>query len=280
MKKMINIDDFSTNKKVDNKLFALILGIRGAGKSSVIGTLNTKTILISSSLESHGIQAAQALASSESIYSILYDIDSTTNKQLKADEALINLHNILDFLLTSEDIKNQIGAIALDSFSAVDKTLLATTRIASETNNWAAGDIMEIEHLNIIRKLKELHRKGFHILATMPIISLYDENGFYTEARQDIRGVRTASTICGIFPEILPILRYENQHIFQMDLTIKKSSKDVKKGTERATISNPRITGLTYQDLSSISEDLVLPADLSYIYKLKKTKLEGAINND
>lgn len=268
MKQIISFEQFKSQPKIENKLFAIIAGIRGSGKSTVLGTLNVPTLIITSSFEAHGVEAARAIGR-DNILSVLYDIEE--EKQLKADDALKNLHNILDFLINSEDILKNIQAVALDSVSAIDKTLLETTRIVTEKNNWTVIDLMEFEHLKILKKLKELHRKGLHVLTTMPILARFDEDGFYVSASPELRGTKTSAIISGSFYEILPITKYRGEYIFQMDLSIKKVSKDAQ-GNEKATIAHPRITGLLTQDLMQVSKDLILPADLDYVYKLKQAK--------
>lgn len=253
----------------DNKLFALIVGIRGSGKSSVLGTLGMKTFLITSTLESHSLTAAKAMGGNN-IIPFLYDVDDA-QKQLKPDAAIEKLHDILSFLLESPDVLTHVQAIALDSIGAIDKTLLETTRIITEKNNWAVIDIMETEHLRIIRKLKELHRKGLHILVTMPIIATFDEDGLYTTAAPEIRGIKTSSVISGVFPDILPITKYHGQFVFQMDMTMKKVSVD-KQGKEKVFIAHPRINGVLQDEIKEASPELLLAADLSYINEFKQRK--------
>lgn len=268
----ISFENFKNQSKLysEEKLFCLIAGVRGAGKSTTIGTLNLPTLLIASSLESHAIEAAQ-LFGAQNITSTLYDVDDK-NKQLRADAALANLHEILDFLINSEDLLNNIKVVALDSISAIDKTLLETTRILGEKNGFERPKLVEQEHLKIIRKLKELHRRGLHVLATMPILATYNEDGFYTSVKPEITGITTTSSISGIFPEVLVVGRADNQHVFQMNLVIKKTGKDTS-GADKQIIFHPRITGLSHQDLlEAAGEDLLLPADLDYIYRLKQAK--------
>lgn len=269
--KQLSFDYFKGQNKVvnENKLFTLLTGIRGAGKSTVIGTLGVRTFLLATTLESHAVTASKIFGGNN-IISTLFDTDED-NKQMKPDAALTNLHAILDFLINSPDLLNNIDCVALDSVSAVDKILIETSRILQEKNGFEQLKILEQEHLKIIRKLKELHRKGLHVIATMPILATFDENGFYATAKAEIRGVTTTSNIAGNFDDILVIAKPEKDYIFQMDLMIKKVGKDMT-GLEKSVVFRPRITGLSEQDLLHISPDLVLPADLSYIYQLKVAK--------
>ncbi len=264
-----NLRQASKQHEENHKLFAIVMGIRGAGKSTVLGTLGVKTFLIASASESHAVTASK-LYGGENIISSLYDVDET-GKQLKADLALANLHNLLDFLLTSEDLLENIECVALDSFSAIDKTLMETSQILQEKNTWAQMDMMEMQHLKIIKKLKELHRRGLHVVTTMPILGTFDENNLYVTAKQDMRGIRTPSTIISNFPEVLVICRPEREYCFQMDLTMKKTGKTVS-GEDKVFITHPRITGLGLDDLLKVSPDLLIPADLNYIYQLKQAK--------
>ena len=263
-----------SNHLTENKLFCLISGIRGAGKSTIIGTLGVPTLLISSTLESHSFVAAKVFGQ-DNIIPVLYDVDDD-NKQLKPDKALEKLHLILDYLLSTENVLGDIQCVAVDSFSAIDKTLIETTRVIQEKNAFESMKVLEQEHLKIIRKLKELHRKGLHILATMPILASFDEDGFYVTAKPEIRGVTTTSNIAGNFNDILVVAKYGKDYVFQMDLLIKKVGKDMT-GNEKQIVFHPRINGLSYQDLLHVAggEHLLLPADLQYIYKLKLTK-QGA----
>jgi len=273
--KTINFDTFKNYSKqlTDNtKLFILIGGIRGAGKSTVIGTLNKRTLLIASTLEAHAVQASK-LYGGDNISAILYDVDEN-QRQVKPDAAMANLHSYLDFLISSDDLLSNYDAIALDSMSAIDKTLLETTRIVQEKNGFEQMKIIEQEHFRVIRKLKELHRKGLHVIATMPILATFDEDGFYHTVSPEIRGITTTSNISGIFDDVVVIAKPDNEHLFQMNLMIKKTGKAMN-GVEKKLIFKPRITGLSDNDILSISPDAVLPADLSYIYQLKLAKKKG-----
>jgi hypothetical protein len=268
---MISFDSFKKNAGSfnDDKLFCLLTGVRGAGKSTAIGTLNVPTFLIASALESHAIEAAKLLNSN--IIPTLYDVDDN-GKQLKPDAALINLNNILDFLISSDDLLKNVEAIALDSMSAVDKTLLETSRVLSEKNGFEKMKIVEQEHLKIIKKLKEIHRRKVHVLATMPIMAIYDENGLYASAKPELSGVTTTSNIAGNFNDVLVVGCMNGQYVFQMDLLIKKTGKEMS-GADKQIVFHPRITGLSKQDLiAAAGEALLLPADLDYVYQLKKAK--------
>lgn len=270
--KTLSFDYFNNQQKnyIEPKLFALISGIRGAGKSTVIGTLKLKTLLITSVLESHAVSAAR-IYGNDNVISTFYDIDEN-NKQLKPDVALNNLHNILDFLIDSPDLLDNIQALSIDSVSAIDKTLMDTSKILLEKNGFESMRIMEQEHFKIIKKLKELHRKGLHILVTMPILSTFDDNGFYLTAKPEIRGVTTTSNIAGIFDDILVVGKIEGNYLFQMDLLITKAGKEVS-GAEKSISFHPRISGLSKQDIFKISkESMLLPADLNFIYRLKQAK--------
>lgn len=269
----INIDTLKAQSASlkSTKLFALLAGIRGSGKSTVIGTLGVPTLLIASTLESHAIDASQ-LFGGDNIIPTLYDVEDETQVQLKSDAAISKLHSILDYFLSEESKISDIQAIALDSFSAVDKTLMTTARILQESNAFEVMKIMENEHLRIIKKLKELHRKGFHIIATMPILASFDDDGFYLSAKPELRGITTTSNIIGSFSEVLVVGRFGNDYAFQMDLLLKKAGKEVS-GIDKIFVSHPRITGLSRQDLIEAGgEQLLLPADLSYVYQLKKSK--------
>jgi hypothetical protein len=267
----ISFENFrkNANNFEDDKLFCLLAGVRGSGKSTAIGSLKVPTLLIASSLESHAIEASKLF--NENIIPTLYDVDEN-GKQLKPDAALNNLNNILDFLIDSNNLLNDIEAVALDSMSAIDKTLLETSRILSEKNGFEKMKIIEQEHLKIIKKLKEIHRKKIHVLATMPIMASYDEDGLYTSAKPEITGITTTSNIAGNFNDVLVVGYTENQYVFQMNLVIKKSGKEAS-GAEKQIIFHPRITGLSKQDLiAAVGDNLLLPADLDYVHKLKKAK--------
>lgn len=257
----------------DTKLFALIAGIRGSGKSTILGTLKESTLLIASTLEAHAIESASLFGQGQ-IIPTLYDVDENS-VQMKPDEALANLHKILDFLISSDELTNNISAVAIDSVSAIDKTLLGTTRVIQENNGFEVMKLLENEHLRIIKKLKELHRKGLHVLATMPILASFDEDGFYVTAKAELRGITTTSNIAGSFSDILVVGRFGSEYAFQMDLLFKKVGKEVS-GAEKQLVFHPRIAGLSHQDLMEVGgPQLLLPADLSYIYQLKKSKREG-----
>lgn len=257
-------------KQPSEKLFCLISGIRGSGKSTAIGTLKVPTLLICSSLESHAVNAAKVFGHDDIIFT-MYDVDDD-EKQLKADDAISNLHAILDYLIIAPNLLENIQCVALDSISAVDKTLLETTRILQEKNGFECMKIMEQLHLRIIKKLKELHRRGVHILVTMPIMAAFDEDGYYLSAKPEIRGVTATSNIAGIFSEVLVAAKIRNTRVFQMNLLFKKSGSEVS-GDKKEIAFHPRINGLSDEDISILSEGtFVLPSDLNYIYQSKLSK--------
>lgn len=271
----ISFDNFRTQSLSlkDTKLFALIAGIRGSGKSTILGTLEEPTLLIASTLEAHAVESATLFGQSN-IIPTLYDVDENS-VQMKPDAALANLHAILDYLLNSDELTKNISAVAIDSVSAIDKTLLSCSRVLQESNAFTVMDIIENEHLKIIKKLKELHRKGLHILATMPILASFDEDGFYLSAKPELRGIRTTSNIAGSFSDILVVGRFGNEYAFQMDLLLRKVGKEVS-GVEKQLVFHPRLAGLSRQDLLAVAgEQLLLPANLAYIYGLKKSKREA-----
>ncbi len=259
----------NASKLTEDKLFCLLVGIRGAGKSTAIGSLKVPTLLIASSLESHSIEAVQMF--NPNIIPTLYDVDEH-GKQLKPDLALNNLHSILDYLIETDELENNIEAVAIDSFSAIDKTILEISKVITEKNGFERPKVIQQEHLKVIRKLKEISRRNIHVIATLPIMAALDDEGLYANAKPELTGADTTSIICGIFNEVLPVTKIGHQYIFQMELVIKKTGKD-SAGADKSIISYPRITGLSKQDLlAAAGENLLLPADLDYIVQLKKAK--------
>lgn len=268
--KSFTFEDLKT-KSAPQKLFCLVSGIRGAGKSTVIGTLGVPTLLICSAMESHAVHAAKVFGE-DNIKYYMYDVGED-DKQLKPDLAIANLHQVLDYLISTPNLSENIQCVALDSISAIDKTLIETSRILSEKNGFESMKIMEQEHFRIIKKLMELHRKGVHIIVTMPVMAAFDEEGYYISAKPEIRGVTTTSNIAGIFAEVLVTAKIASKHYFQMNLLFKKSGKDASSGDKKEISFHPRITGLSDEDISHVSnETFLIPADLSYIYKLKLAK--------
>jgi hypothetical protein len=250
-----------------SKLFALIAGVRGQGKSVNIGTLNVPTLLITSTMESHGVKSAK-LFGGELITSVFYDLDDA-GKSLKPDSAITRLHTILDYLISLPDLLTHYTCIAIDSITSVDTTILATTRL-TQANGFDAPKFSKHEHLRVLQKLKELHRRGVHIIVTMGIMATFTDGNLYRTAKPVLYGTTTTDTVTSLFDEVLVIVKQDTEYLYQMDLRIKKAGKEVS-GDEKQIAFYPRIAGIAdSQIVDMFGDGMLIPANLAYIYKLKQ----------
>lgn len=258
----------------NNKLFLVLLGASGNGKSFTQGTFGVKTLYLYCQGESHGPKSAATLGK-DNIVPICIDRDETG--ELKADDALKRLNNILDDI---EGIKKAgFGAISLDGFTELEGLVRASTRFTIMTttdsgkhNGFAEPAATLFQFKEIISKLKRLQRgAGVHVCVTEILnVKEMNDEGLVLDATPSLLGYSVAVGVVQQFDDVVIIGRMQKKdkisYRFQLMAAATKVSKDGVTGEIKKTFNfSPRLTGVDILSLPA-----TLEANLSELIKIKK----------
>lgn len=257
----------------NNKLGALILGQSGAGKSSVAGTFNCKTLYLYTTGESHGAKAAGSLGGTNVFPVCLDYVDGVA---VGPDAAY---QRLLDILSDVDGIKSQkFGAIVLDGATELEVLIRATNkwRIRCQTdkgkhNNFAEGPATLALFRPVIDGLKDLQRKlGVHFAVTCVLdVQALADNGEVLESKPRLSTYAVAEGIVQQHEDIVVVGRMTNPqgeiaHRLQFLAGVTRESKDAAGVVKKSINFNPRLAGLGVHKLPQ-----TLPADLNQLAALK-----------
>ena len=267
-------------KDLDNsKLFLLLLGASGNGKSYVQGTFGCKVLYLYTKGEDHGPKSATRSAEASGLGTeiIPVRIDHDGTKELNADESLQRLHAILDDVAGIKAAG--IGALTLDSFSELEhlvrasrKFIAMTTTDAGKHNGFAEAGATLFQFKEIIGKLKRLQKEAkIHICATeiLTIKELNDE-GLILDSSPQLIGYSVATGVVQQFDDIMIIgkMSKKDKIAYRLQLVAEsgKMSKDAITREVKKTFNfSPRLTGVDILNLPS-----TLDANLLELAKLKQ----------
>ncbi len=258
----------------NKKLFLVLLGSSGNGKSTAQGTFGCKTLYLYTQGENHGPQAARTFGK-DNVVPVCIDRDG--EKMLSADESIKRLHSILDDV---EALKNEgFEAISVDGFSELEdlvrnttKFKIMTTTDSGKHNGFAEAGATLFQLKEIVSKLKKLHRMlKIHVCATEILtVKELGEDGTILDSAPQMLGYSVATGILQMFPDVLIIGRMQKKdkvsYRFQMLASSNKTSKDgVTQEVKKTFNFSPRITGIDILSLPS-----TLDANLAELAKLKE----------
>lgn len=273
----INLPNFSLEdlRKKDiakpNKLFCLILGPRGVGKSTLISTTTLPTLLINFKREEHGLIAARSM--NKDIVSLM--VDEVDGHKLNDRETYSRIFEVLDWIKNDEQVEKEIKVIAFDSFGVVDRIVQKHPFVAA-ANSYDKGKVSLQLHMDIVDKLSELKHK-FHVLVTMPGTSKIDHDGQIIEMIPDIVGFNAVGSVAGIFAQVLPLRCDSRVRLIDMYALINKTGKTMSGEVKRSPFY-PRLTGLVDDEIDKLTNNTgLLPADLSHILRIYKAKELGKL---
>lgn len=262
----------------NNRLFLLLLGPSGNGKSYVQGTFGCRVLYLYTKGEDHGPKAAREaatrLAAGTEIMPLRLDLDN--DKELTSDETLKRLHSILE---DSESIKlAKIGAVVLDSMTEIEHLIRSsshfkqmTTTDSGKHNGFAEAGATLFQFKEIIAKLKKLQRDAdVHICATeiLTVKELSDE-GLILDSTPQLIGYTVATGIVQQFEDVVIMGKMSKKdkiaYRFQMVAESSKVSKDsVTREIKKTFNFSPRLTGVDILNLPP-----TLDANLAELAKLK-----------
>lgn len=259
-------------------LFAILLGISGAGKSYAIGTYPGKVLHLTGPRETHGIAQSKKCASTHPENKVIgVRWDRLQGRHLTPDESINAIRHVW---LNPDNIKaGGFDCIAIDGMLELVTTIMETNMYQNFCTTQKGGfdafrikdAIMQQLH-PILLALNNLYTDHeIDIVATSIIdTSVADSDGSILVAKPDLIQYSVAKTVILTFPDILPIgavvnKRNELIRAFQFQGTIKSISKDEKKSVKRFIDFTPRVGGFTANELP---EKFI--ADLSQILEAKK----------
>lgn len=258
----------------NNQLEAVILGPSGGGKSTLLGTFNTRTLYLYTLGENHGPKAAMTYGG-KNILPIC--LDYVDGYQLNADQTY---SRALEILTSNELEKAKIGAVAIDGATELELIIRETTRwkemckTAQGKHNGFAEPAATISLFRpILNNLKGLQREiGIHYAITCTLdVKDVGENGEIIDSNPRLFGYAVAESLVQQFGDILVVGRMvrdeEVKHKVQFLAGVSKVSKDEVGTVKRSINFNPRISGIAVNDLPNI-----IDADLERVIKLKKEK--------
>lgn len=256
----------------NKKLFLILLGSSGNGKSYAQGTFGVRTLYLYTQGESHGPKSASTQGG-ENIVPVC--IDREGDKELTADEALKRLHAILDDV---EGLKKaKFGAIAVDGASEIEtlirnssKFRVATTTESGKHNGFAEGPATLGQFREIIGKLKKLQRTlGVHVCMTCILtVKEYDADGLILDSAPQLAGYAVATGLIQQFDDVMLLGRMQKKdkigYRLQLLATGSKKTLDAQGEVKKTFNFSPRITGVDILSLGS-----TLDADLKALAELK-----------
>lgn len=254
-----------------NKLFLIMLGPSGSGKSRIIGTLGVKTLYVYGSGEKHGPNSAKVMGK-DNIVPVCFDKEG--GKQLSPEAAMTRLMTILADV---NGIKERgFGAVAIDGLSEIEQVLFETQKLklAKAANGFSAGSVEVLMMRPIIDALRNLQSElDLHVVVTCIIHTKeFADDGSILDASPGLYGYQVASSIIQQFGDILVVGRMVLEdkvvHRIQPMANVSKTTKDPK-GEVRKTMNFS--TRMKHLDITTFPETIA--ADLSILVrKIEETK--------
>ena len=273
---MFDFEKALANAKQDltsNKLFLILLGASGNGKSYALGTLGVKTLYLYAEGEDHG-PASAFQKGQANILPFCFN-RSDEGALLSADDALKRLHAILDDVETLT--KYKIKAIAIDGASEIEDILRETKFFkASTTKAFSEGPVEHGMFKVIVSKLKNLQRViGIHVVLTCILnVKELGDDGTILDSTPALHGYQVATGLVQQFADVMLIGRMQKGgkvgYRLQLLAAASKSTGNFDTKEVRKTLNfSPRLTGVDILTLPPLLEP-----DLS---KLIELKAKGAV---
>lgn len=258
----------------NKKLFLLLLGASGNGKSYTLGTFGVPTLYLYTHSESHGVISASSQAGKH-----LVPVCLDRNEQSESLTADQTIKRLFDILESTEDLKKMgIKAVAIDGVTELENIIRDTTKYRQMTttesgkhNGFAEGPSTLFQFREIIKRLKRLQKEiGVHVAMTaiLTIKGLADD-GMILDSSPHSSGYSVAAGVIQQFDDVLIIGRMSKKdkvgYRFQLVAQSGRVSKDETGQVKKIFNFSPRITGVDILALGA-----TLEANLSDIIKLKE----------
>ncbi len=254
-----------------SKLFLIVLGSSGAGKSHVFGTAPGRTLYLYLDSERHGVGAAKK--GGGDVISVCLDRDKD-GKPIKPDAAFKRgLESLSPAVLT----KAGIESVVIDGLSELEKLIRSTTKWEGACSTKQGGHNKFAEPAETVKLLDEYMRAlrtaqdecGVHVVMSGILdVQEAEDNGAVALAKPRATGYSVAESIIQQFPDILVIGKITKAdgtsgRAFQTGADMKRVSLDDKNKVKRFVNFDCRLQGA----------EGVLPAfikaDLKEVIRLK-----------
>ena len=259
----------ANKKKASGRIFAVLLGPRGMGKSgTAAGTWSaeTKVLHIVFAQEDHGIQSAAGIAKGDNVVPLLVDIGDAG--KLAPGPAFAAFCEVLDDV----ELISEFDVIVVDGLSALDG-ILANLPEVERATGYDKKRVVDLAYDKVLSKLKNIslvHNKDIVITCSTEVRS--NAEGMFEAP--SLRGGSAVDAIIGACPEILPLSKVEDtdgvKFVFTMQNVIRKSGTKMNKDGYTHNVS-ARVAGV---NVSELPEMMLASMDVLKRWKAKKA-VEG-----
>ena len=247
-----------------NRLFSILLGVRGSGKSgTAAGTFgkSTKVLDIIFTQEDHGADSAIGVTKyPDNILPVFADLDDAGNKLSTAD-AYDNLKAIL-----SADL-SEFDAVVLDGLSALDGIIAGHPRVLG-AKGYDGKKISDLRFDEILTLLKTVGRAGKDVVITCSTELRMNAEGLFMTPT--LRGSSAINVIIGACSEVLLMDKVEDAETKKPAFVFNFTGMDINKSGTKMTgdkymlAVNLRVAGIPVSDLPP-----VMKASMFGLKKLK-----------
>ena len=261
----------SVVKEDTSKLAALILGPSGGGKSTAIGSLGVKTMLLYTRGENHAPAAAKMYGGKNIVPICLDYVDGETLNPSQT------LKRCMDILGSTEAIKAEgFKAVVIDSATELEAMIKGSQTFINMVggNDFKKADVAVDMMRAIILKLIDLQREiGIHYVVTCALdVKELSQNGEIIDAQPKLVGYRLAENLVQMFSDVIVVGAMSNgddvQHRFQFASGVSKQQKDKAGGIKKTVNFRPRLTSV---DLTKVLEPHgTTAADFKILMEMKK----------
>ena len=253
---------------INDKLFLILLGSSGNGKSFAQGTFGVKTLYLYAQGESHGPKSAATLGGANIVPVC---IDREGAKELSPDEAIARLITILDDVEGIE--KAGFKAISIDGASEIEALIRSTAKFKlTAKTSFEEGPATLAVFRQILNRLKKLQREAkVHVCLTCTLsVKEYGEDGAILESSPSLHGFQVATGLIQQFDDVMVIGRMQRKdkvgYRLQLAAGVNKTTKDfTTKEVNKTYNFSPRLTGVDILELGA-----TLDSDLAALIELKK----------
>jgi hypothetical protein len=253
---------YKAEKAGTDKVFAVVLGKRGDGKSgTAAGTWGEDKVILQliGTQEDHGQSSACGVAKNpDNIISVMFDMRD--GKMLPPAESFDNLLALLTGDLTGVDV------VVLDGLSVVDTIIQNHPKVLS-AKGYDSKKVADLCYDQVLCALKGVSLRGKDVVITCPTELRANQDGYFQSP--SLRGGSAINVLIGACPEVLVMGRVETEaglrFVFDFDpADVRKSGKKAS-GDSYILAVEPRLAGVPADKIPT-----QMAASFAYLKKFKK----------